>query len=350
LFSNLPAFTGVYTGAWLNAGLDTAPLGADLAGGIFHRDTLHTKLFGVPVSSGAAGGYFLRLGLPLRFQNWSAGPSFLFARGFWEEGDLYWFFGKPQVPAFFAAGISAGFREEHRLHFRYLSLGLNILSPSDETLFTAHFDGIAAAYSLSLNRKPFSLEASLGGLSLSGNLHGSLSSKNQPYFLFPYIFYDLAFDAGFYGLFGVLAAAYRRDLFRLNMTLAAAQVLGGELNGGFHAKQKNLSYLGILIFDGGEEYGSWSRNPGGLGAAFLSLEGGLEALPLSRNRRGPRLSVTVRKLFALPWGYEPLLSSGSSDPGGHGGGSKTAEGSAGGGINPASILLSGLSFRCSIAW
>ncbi|MDR2797945.1 MAG: hypothetical protein LBB80_06345 [Treponema sp.] len=346
LLSNLPSFDADYTGAWFNAGLDTAPVGLDLAGGLFHRDALNAEAFGFPISSAAAGGYFLGLGLPLRFGSWSAGPSLLFAQGFWEEGDLYWFFGKPQVPAFFAAGLTAGFREEHRLYFHYLSLNLNILSPLDEKLFTAHGDGIVAAYRWSFNRKPFRLDASAGWLSVSGNMKGGLSSGNQPYFLFPYVFYHAALDASFHGLFSVLAGEYRRDFFRLNMTLGAVQALWGELNADLHAKQKKLSYLGILIFDGREEYDSWSSNLRELGAAFLLIKGGLEALPLGRNRSGPQLSVTVGKLFAIPWGYEPILSYGSSEHSGDAEGPKTSRG----GLSITSILLSGLSFCCSITW
>ena len=123
-------------------------------------------------------------------------------------------------------------------------------------------------------------------------------------------------------------------------------MLWGELTGDFHSKQKNLSYLGILLFDGREEYDSWSRNPGGLGAVFLLLEGGLETLPLGRNRSGLGLSVMVRKVFALPWSYEPILSSGSPHRDDAEEGSKTTLS----GPSIMSILLSGLSCCCSITW
>jgi hypothetical protein len=357
VLSNLPAFDTDYTGVWFNAGLDTVPLGFDLSGGLFHRDTLNAEVLGAPVESGGADGYFLRFALPLRFGSWSAAPSFLFAQGFWEDGDLYWFFGKPQVPALFAAGLSAAFREEHRLYFQYIFLDLNILGPSDEKLFTSRFDGIAAAYSWSLNRRPFRLDAASGWISVSGGVNGSLSSGNQPYFLFPYIFYDAAFKANFHALFGVLAAEYRQNNFRLNMTLGAAHILLGELGADLHSKQKTLSYLGLPIFDGREEFYSRSLKLGGLGAAFLSIEGGLEELPLvqrplgrwslDREGRVPRLSLTARKLFAFPWGYETVFSSGFFDSGEEG---DKAAPSAGSGLNPASVLLSGLSLFCSITW
>jgi hypothetical protein len=351
VFSDLPVFDTDYTGAWLNAGLDTAPLGLDFFGGLFRRDTLNAEALGAPAESDGADGYFLRLALPLRIGSWSAAPSVLFAQGFWEDGDLYWFFGKPQVPSLLAAGFSAAFREEHHLYFQYLSLNLNILSPSDEELFTSRFDGIAAAYSWSFNRKPFSLDAAAGWLSVFGGLDGSLSSGNQPYFLFPYIFYDAAFDARFHALFGALRAEYRRNIFRVGLTLGAAHILWGKLEAELHSKQKTLSYLGIPVFDGREEFYSRSLNPGGLGAAFLSVEGGLADLPLARRTvdregRAPRLSLTARKLFALPWGYENILASGFLDRGEE----SERKPSAGEGPNLSSILLSGLSLFCSIAW
>ncbi|MDR0709445.1 MAG: hypothetical protein LBF77_05210 [Spirochaetaceae bacterium] len=351
VFSNLPAFDTDYTGAWFNAGLDAAPLGFDLSGGFFHRDVLNAEVFGVRAESGGADGYFLNFALPLRFGSWSIAPSFLFAQGFWKDGDLYWFFGKPRIPVFFAAGLSAAFREEHRLYIQYLSLNLNILSPSDENLFTSHFDGIVAAYTWSFNRKPFSLDTALGWFSVSGGLNGSLSSGNQPYYLFPYIFYDAAFDARFHALFGLLEAEYRRGIFRLKTSLGAAHIFRGEIGISAHSKQKTLFYLGIPFFDGREEFYSRSIDPGGLGAAFLSVEGGLAELPLGRRfpyreRRVPRLSLTAKKSFAVPWGYENILASGFIDRG------KSGEEpvSAGGDLNLAGILLSGISFSCSIAW
>jgi hypothetical protein len=353
VFSNFPAFDTDYTGAWFNADLDTAPLGLDLSGGFFHRDTLNAEVLGVPVKSGSADGYFLRLDLPLRFGNWNAIPSFLFAQGSWKDGDLYWFFGKPQVPALFAAGLSAGFRKEHRLYFRYLSLDLNILSPSDVDLFTSHFDGLAAAYRWNFNRGPFRLNAASGWLSAAGGMNGTLSSENQPYFLFPYIFYDATFKLSLHALFGVLEAEYRWDNFRLNMTLGAMHILLGEVEAILHSKQKTLSYLGVSILDGREESYFRYINPEGLGAAFLSIEGGFAELPLVRRppyRKGrvPQLSLTARKLFALPWGYEAIFASGFFDRSEEGGDESPP--SAGEGPNLASILLSGLSLFCSIAW
>jgi hypothetical protein len=351
VLSNLPAFDTDYTGAWFNAGLDTAPLGFGFSGGFFHRDTLDAGIFGATVESGGADGYFLRLESPLHFGNWSASPSILFAQGFWKDGDLYWFLGKPRIPALFVSGLSAALWEEHRLYFQYLFLNLDILNPSGENLFTSHFDGLTAAYRWNFNRGPFRLDAASGWLFVTGSLNGQLSSGNQPYFLFPYIFYNIAFDARIHVLFGVLETEYRRNIFRLNVTLGAAHVLLGEAETDIHSKRKTLSYLGIPVFDGREEFYSRSLNPGGLGAAFLSIEGGLKDMPLGRRPPGQtgnglRLSLTARKIFAFPWGYENIPASGFFD----GGEAEKGQTSAGGGLNIANILLSGLSFFCSLTW
>jgi hypothetical protein len=347
LLSTLPAFDTEYTGAWIKAGVDTALLGLELSGGLVHRDALQAQALGFPVSSDRGYGYFLGLDLPLKLGSWSLVPSVLFAQGFWEEGDLYWFFGEPQVPALVAPGLSLSFREEQGLYFRYLSLDLRILSPWDETLLSGHVNGFTGAYRWTRTGRPFGLDAAAGWLSLAGNMQGSLNAENQPYLLFPYAFYDAALDTRVHGLFAVLNGEYRRGFFRLTMSLGAAQVLFGSLNLDRHSKQKTLSYLGVLLFDGREEYGSWSSNPGGLGGAFFLIKGGLEALPLGRNRKGPRLSLTGGKLFALPWGYEPLVNAAFSELGEGGAAGPQA---AGGGPSLTSILLSGLSFCCSITW
>jgi hypothetical protein len=347
VFSDLPALDADYTGMWFNAGLDAAPLGFDLLGGLLHRDALTAQASGVQVTSGGADGYFLRFAVPVRFGSWDAAPSVLFARGFWEDGDLYWFFGKPRIPAFFAAGLSAGFQEEHRVFFHYFSLNLNILNPSEENLFTSRFDSAAAAYRWNFRRKPFRLAAAPGWLFAAGGLDGSLTSLNQPYYLFPYLFYDAALNARIHALFGALEAEYRRGIFRLNMTLGAAHVLWGELNADLRSEQKTLSYLGIPIFDGREESYSRSLNPAGLGTAFLLIEGGIEGLPLNRKETPPRLSLTAKKLFALPWGYEDITAAASSGGGQDG---ETPASFSGGRLNLISILLSGLSISCSITF
>ncbi|MDR1352496.1 MAG: hypothetical protein LBK05_04350, partial [Treponema sp.] len=326
-----------------------APLGFDISGGFFLRDTLNAELFGVPVESGGADGYFLRLALPLRFGDWSVAPSFLYGQGFWEDGDLYWFFGKPSVPAFFAAGISAAFREEQRLYFRYLFLDLDILGPSGTDLFASRFDGFAAAYRRNFRLGLFLLDAAAGWFFVGGGLDGSLNSGNQQYYLFPYLFYDADIDARLHAIFGVLEAEFRQGVFRLGLGIGAAQVLWGEIKAELHSKQKKQSYLGIPIFDGREEFYSRSVNPGGLGAAFLSIEGGIERIPLGRKQGAPALSLSVKKLFAVPWGYKKILDSGFINTDG----GEDAQGSAGGGpgggdLNIADILLSGLSLRCSI--
>jgi hypothetical protein len=352
VFSDLPGFDADYTGAWFNAGLDAAPLGAPLgiglSGGLFHRDTLTAKVFGVPVESGGADGYFLRLGLPLRIGSWSAAPSVLWARAFWEDGDLYWFFGTPQVPALFAAGFSAAFREEHRVDFHYLSLDLNIANPYGEHLLGSHFDGLTAAYRWSVNRKPFLVDAAAGWLFVTSRMNGSLTAENQRYFIFPYVFFTIDSDARLHTLFCVLEASYRRGIGCLKVQLGAAHILFGELAAEVHSKEKSLSYLGLPVFTGREESFSLSLDPGGLGAAFLSIEGGLKDLPLGRKRASPRLSLTAQKLFAVPWGYESVRASVSVDriepP------ADEAPISTGGSIDLISILLSGLSFSCSIVW
>jgi hypothetical protein len=356
VFSDLPAFDTDYTGAWFNTSLNAAPqgspleapLGIDLSGGFFHRDTLSAEVLGVPVESGDANRYFLRLGLPLHFGSWSAAPSLFFAQAFWEDGDLYWFFGKPRVPVLFAAGFSAAFREEHRVNFHYLSLDLDMLSPYEEKLLGSHFDGLSATYRWSVNRKPFRVGANAGWLFITGRMDGRLTAENQRYFIFPYIFYNIDFEARLHALFGVLEALYRQGIVYLKVQLGAAHILFGELAADVYSKEKTLSYLGIPVYTGREESFSLSLDPGGLGAAFLSIEGGLKDLSLGRKRAAPRLSLTVQKLFAVPWGYESIRISGVGDqnepPG------DKAPASAGESIDLMSILLSGLSFFCSITW
>jgi hypothetical protein len=357
VFSDFPALDADYLGVWFNGGIKPAslgfPLGFDLTAGLLQREELNAQIpGGDPISSNSADGYFLNLALPLRFGDWNASPSVFFGRGNWGDGEFYWFFGKPHVPDLLITGFSAAYQEEHHLYFYYLSLNLEILNPSNVELFSSHFDGLTAAYRFRLDRRSFSLGGTAGWLFAGGSLNGSLTSGNQGYFLFPYSFYDIDFDARLHAVFGVLEASYRRDIFRLNMFLGAVQVLSGNVDADIHSKQKKLSFLGIPIYDGREEFFTNSLDLRGLGAAFLSIEGGIESLRLGRNKgegsaqTGPLLSLNLRKLFAIPWGCENLkVASFFGDEGDRGGAPMPAEN-----INFASILLSGLSFYCTIVW
>ncbi|MDR1400278.1 MAG: hypothetical protein LBJ41_10180 [Treponema sp.] len=72
------------------------------------------------------------------------------------------------------------------------------------------------------------------------------------------IFNDVVFDARIHALFGVLKTEYQRNIFSLKITLGAAHILWGEFDADIHSKQKNLSYLGIPVFDGRAEF--YSQN------------------------------------------------------------------------------------------
>jgi hypothetical protein len=76
------------------------------------------------------------------------------------------------------------------------------------------------------------------------------------------------------------------------------------------------------------------------GAAFMLLDAGFPSLRLGRQKK-TRLSLGLKKLFVVPWGYERALRYSPASPGAP---------------DPATderlktLLLSGLSFYCSLYW
>jgi hypothetical protein len=345
--SDFPAFNTDYTGVWLNAGVDTAPLGFDLSGAYLYRKQLTVILpDNSPISSEGAEGYFLRLALPLRLGDWKVNPSVLYGQGNYKDGDFYWFFGKPDVPSFLITGLSAAYQEKHFLYFYYLSLEMNILSPANTKLFESHFDAFTAAYRFSLEWKPFRLSGTSGWLFTKGKLDGTLSSDNQQYLWFPYNFYKAGFNARLHAPFAALQAEYRRDIFLLRMIAGAVHIFYGDAAVDIHSKEKELSFLGIPVFKGEEDSSSRFFNLAGIGAAFLSINAGLESVRVYRgSNTGPSLSLGIRKTFAVPWGYEALFDSGSSS-----GGEEEEAAQPAKALNLTSILLSGVSFYCSLTW
>jgi hypothetical protein len=150
---------------------------------------------------------------------------------------------------------------------------------------------------------------------------------------FPYSFYALTGALGVCAGFGALDLKQVFSLFQWRLMAGAAYIVQGKGNADIHYKEKTL-------FGGEEAFDTNSLDIGGAGAVFMLLDAEFPALRLDK-RKKTRLSLGMRKLFVLPWGYERILPGDSALPGG-------SAPSAGNLLH--TVLLSGLSFHGSLYW
>jgi hypothetical protein len=320
--SDLPGITGTLSAPSAGAGFDTRRAGLHVSGGLLRWSSLSAELGNIPVTNEGGEGFFFGLSAPLYIGSLTLTPSWYYGKNEWRNGDCYWFFGRPDIPALHIRGASVAWREQHSLAFQYLSLDADILdnapdtgtiddtSPNGESdavrLFTSRLDGFAAYYRFSAEKAKrlipnFDFTGTLGWLSAAATAEGALTASNQHYWLFPYLVYRVSGSLSAHTLFGAIDMRYTHSLLQYHISLGAFQVFMGELAGDTYYKEKSL-------FGGRESLESLGPlDLGGIGAAFILLDVGMPALTVNRRTK---VSWGIKKAFVIPWGYEAVLAAG----------------------------------------
>jgi len=223
---------------------------------------------------------------------------------------LYWFFGKPKLPSLLIYGADLSLdqqdRYQHGLGIYGFSANLQIISNEDQSLFDTDLDAGLFFYQFSQEMEKIAFTGTIGWLFATASLEGALTSSNQPYFLFPFLLYDV--NAHFEIQAGFAGFRFRHSLgiFQYSLNLGALHIFYDRGGATLHYQEKNL-------FGGKEAFAAKNPELRGLGAAFLLLEAAFPALPLTNRLR---LSLSLQKAFVVPWGYENLLASGGTGSGG----------------------------------
>jgi hypothetical protein len=337
--SSLPWAEGAVFAGRGNLRFDTPRFGLDLSGGFFSHGVLKSETEAFSVYSDGGRAFFAAVKAPARLGEWSIAPSFLYGSGGWTGGSLYWFFGTPRIPALTVCGLSLGYRNRHELAFRYLFMDAGIRNADGEGLFDSRLDAYAASYRLSLETGNLRLGARLGWFSAAAGAAGALTASNQHYAYFPYHFYALNGSLSLHAGFGAAELTQAFSFFQYRVVIGAVRLFQGAGAAAIHYKKKTL-------FGGEEAVDTLSLDTGGAGAAVILLDAGLPSLRLG-TRKKARLSLGLKKLFVVPWGYEQALSGSSAAP------------DASSPLSPSAsstnsllktILLSGLSFYGSLYW
>jgi len=340
--ANLPWADGSVFGFMGQCGVDMPRGGFTFAVGSLSHSRVSASADKLVVSNDGGDGLFFSIEAPLRFGPFSAAPYLLYGEASWDDGDLYWFFGKPRLPSLLIYGADLSL--DHYDHYQHglraygFSTDLKIISNDDKPLFDTDLDAGLFLYQFSREGEKIGFTGTLGWLFAKASMKGALTSSNQPYFLFPFSFYNLnahlEIQAGFAGF----RFRHRLGIFEYSLNLGALHVFHDRGGVDIHYRMKRL-------FSGEEAFDKINLELGGLGAAFLLLEASFPALPLTQTLR---LSLGLQKAFVVPWGYEKLLASGGADIS-----SSTSP------ISPSAVdtrsllktaLLSGLSIYGSLSW
>jgi hypothetical protein len=340
VFSSLPLLNGSVFGFGGQCGIYTPRGGFTAAYGFFNQSPVQAAAQETVITSDGGQGYFFGFEAPLRFGIISIVPHFLYGAASWEDGEMYWFFGKPDIPSLLIYGLDISFyhygeqsRYKHGPGFRALNADINIISNENDSLFDTGLNAGLFWYQCSLEKNQCALTGTLGWLYADASLEGALTSSNQPYFLFPYRFSNVDACLKTHAGFAALRFRYRQGIFQYHVDLGAFHIFYNRGDAEVHYQKKNL-------FGGEEGFEKVNPEISGLGAAVLLLEAGIPALPLGGKRR---LALSLQKAFILPWGYEKLISSGGGAGGGKPSGDETLS-------LIKTILLSGLSIRGSLKW
>jgi len=332
--ANLPWLDGSVFGFMGHFGIDTPAGGFTVALGSLSYSPLSAATDDLVISNDGGDGFFFSIEAPLRFGPLRVAPYLQYANAFWDNGDLYWFFGKPKLPSLLIYGANLSLDQQdlyqHGLGAYGFSADLKIISNEDEPLFDADLNAGLFFYQFSREAEKTGFTGTIGWIFAKASMEGALTSSNQPYFLFPYLYYDVnaryEIQAGFAGF------RFRHNLgiFRYSFNLGALHIFYARGGADLHYQEKKL-------FGGKEAFDTKNPELKGLGAAFLLLEATFPALPLTNKLR---LSLSLQKAFIVPWGYEKLLASGSAD----------SRGSSQTSSLIRTALLSGVSIRGSLSW
>jgi hypothetical protein len=287
-------------------GFDTDSIGVDAYAGFFEHDLFKAEIAGKPVSVTSGLGKFFGIKLPVHIGRFSAAPSFFYGAAAWDSGDLYWFFGKPDIPKMRAFGLSAIYAPHgyarHTLSFHYADLTLTIQDNDNAPLFASQSEAVLGCYTFAFDTENFKTKAALGYFYAHGSLEGALTSTNQHYFLFPYTFYHVNGDFSAHAGFVSADMRYNFSFFSFRALIGIAHIFSGNT-------AVRISYKEKKLFGGRENSYGIPGNLSGIGMGAALFDFGIPALRI----RKTTVSLGIQKVFAIPWGYERLTGNSSTN-------------------------------------
>lgn len=133
-------------------------------------------------------GFNGKIAVPFYIKEFSVKPYFGFFSGKSEKGDFYWFYGNVKNPFSGAYGIQFSFMNHH-LDFCFCAGKIHVLNNENKMLVDAAGNLFICTYSQLWKSARWKFKPYTGAAFFYGDFNGSLTDKNQAYFLYPYKYY-----------------------------------------------------------------------------------------------------------------------------------------------------------------
>ncbi len=313
----------------LQSGYRGDSFGITLSGGFVSYEELHSSIGDYQFSSDGAGGGYVFAESFFSIEKLAVKLSFFHASADWNNGDLYYLFGKPDISFITLPELSFEYDEKHRITARAFFLEGALLNNDEAQLGTLNIQAWNVEYGFLYERSDFSLDASFGWLYAGAEAEGALNPENQNYFAFPFRFLNAEGSGNLHIGYGFLTADIGKSLFHATISAGLFQLIHDDIRYSYQYRMKQ--------FFGGEENAlseqvDLAKKPG---FVFLNLDAGIRDLSLSKQNNAS-LSVGLRKVFIIPWNIDVFS----------GGGTSATD------FNSdfiTSILLSGLSFYIKVS-
>lgn len=256
------------------------------------------------ITNYGARGFYLGSKLGLNIRDIRFTPSFLFARGRFEDGDFHYFFGKPDVPYLLHFGLSAEFRERHKIGVSHQNFALNIVNNNEMPLFNSENYVFGINYRhLFLPQRLLKLNGILGANYVNLSASGSLSPANQQYFLFPYMFFNIDGTVNAFVVWTAFSFELQRKILQHHFVVGAANIFSGDFNADAH-------YLYKRFFGGREGREVLTQNLNNTGFPFVLYY--LKSPNLNIRDR-VNINFGLRNIIGVPFGIAKYMGDGSSD-------------------------------------
>ncbi|MDR2542086.1 MAG: hypothetical protein LBC80_01345 [Treponema sp.] len=296
-YSNLPWLNTSIFGLSGKAGFETSKGGFTFGFGFFEHSSVSAVLKRATLTNEGGQGNFFSIETKLHLVPITIAPCFFIGQAKWEDGDLYWFFGKPEIPSFLVYGLTLYFDQQdhyrHGLGFRLFSADININSNRNAPVFNSYLNGGILFYQIALERAQNNYLGTLGFFYAKAVADGSLNTSNQPYFLFPYLFFNLNVHIKAHAGFALFGFQHNRGIFQHSIDAGIFHIFNDQAKIDIHSHRK-------WLFGGRETFDEIKPDISGLGAAFLLFNSSIPSIQLAGNKH---ISFGLQKAFVLPWGF-----------------------------------------------
>ena len=299
--SGMPWLETAVSGVGYSAAMDFGAVRPKAAAGLMSSGSADILYGSAKIRNDGADGFYAGSSLGFDVRGVEITPSFLFARAWFGDGDFYWFYGKPDIPVFIHAGLSAEYEKAHRVGVMYEWLGLNALNNGGVALFESgsYSAGINYRYSLPARQRPWGFYAAAGLHYAEFSVDGALTAANQQYALFPYAYYNLSGKADALAGWAMASLDIRGRRLEHRLKAGAGNIFSGSVGADAHYQYRK--------FYGDEEVSEEVLTLGlaETGAAFLAYALDSRGLKIRGN---VRVRAGFQKIFIYHWGMDKLSS------------------------------------------